>query len=241
MRVLIEIVLGCFVVGGLLMYVSCRRAAPGVCRERFTKYGVYFAVVMAVLGAAALGKVWLQGGLGAIIVLGAVEVRAALHVVKEGERGSRSLVWGGYFLLAGAAWIGLDMASAGAVAYVYVVVAVFDGFSQVTGQLLGRHKLAPKVSPGKTVEGAAGGLLIAVGAAILAASLVGLDLLAAVRVGVLACLAALVGDLSASWLKRRAGIKDYGKLLPGHGGVLDRFDSFLPALAACGPWLAGGA
>jgi len=70
----------------------------------------------------------------------------------------------------------------------------------------------------------------------LAGPLIGQTPLAAVQVGLLICLAGLAGDLSASWLKRRARIKDFGRVLPQHGGILDRFDSLLPALALCGPW-----
>ena len=72
--------------------------------------------------------------------------------------------------------------------------------------------------------------------AALARRVIGLSPLAALQVGSLICLAGLAGDLGASWFKRRAGIKDYGRVLPQHGGILDRFDSFLPALATSGLW-----
>jgi len=110
-----------------------------------------------------------------------------------------------------------------------------------TGRALGRHKLAAQVSPGKTWEGAAGGVLAAVvwtlasaqwqgsfGAALSARySLVGTVFLAAL----LAALS-IVGDLYESLLKRRAGVKDSSHLLPGHGGVLDRIDALLPVAPA---------
>jgi phosphatidate cytidylyltransferase len=124
------------------------------------------------------------------------------------------------------------------VAYIYVVVAVFDGFSQVVGQYLGRYRLVPSISPNKTIEGAFGGAVVAASIAVLTRSLVTLNSLEALLTGLLICIAALGGDLSASWLKRKAGIKDYDRLFPGHGGVLDRFDSFLFVLAICGLWLA---
>lgn len=106
---------------------------------------------------------------------------------------------------------------------------------------LGRHKLAPLVSPHKTVEGAAGGLVGGMaGMAIFclvyrAITGVNLGLPLCVALGLLGALLGELGDLSFSAVKRQYGIKDYGRLLPGHGGVLDRFDSVLfaaPVLCA---------
>lgn len=96
-----------------------------------------------------------------------------------------------------------------------------------TGRAFGRHPLAPAISPGKTVEGAAGGWASALAMALLGGSLLSLDLRLAALLGALIGLLAQLGDLCESALKRDLGIKDFGGLLPGHGGVLDRFDSLL--------------
>lgn len=114
---------------------------------------------------------------------------------------------------------------------------VTDIFAYFTGMLLGRHKLIPDVSPKKTVEGAVGGVVFCT------LSFVGfgliynhfwvadggktIPLVAMAIVGFLVSIVSQVGDLSLSLLKRKYGIKDFGKLFPGHGGVLDRFDSVL--------------
>ena len=111
-------------------------------------------------------------------------------------------------------------------AFLYIVTATCDGFSQVVGQWLGRRKLAPRLSPGKTVEGLVGGLVAAASVAVLTRALLGGSTIRdAALLGVLAGLAGLAGDLAASWVKRRAGLKDYSDALPGQGGFLDRFDS----------------
>jgi len=110
-----------------------------------------------------------------------------------------------------------------------------DASAYLTGSILGRHQLCPVVSPKKTVEGALGGLIGAVAAALLAGAWFYEDLpvIHAVAVGALLGILGLFGDLSESALKRSAGVKDTGNLIPGHGGLLDRIDSLLftsPAL-----------
>lgn len=97
------------------------------------------------------------------------------------------------------------------------------------GRLWGKHKLAVELSPNKTKEGAVGGLVASMLVAVIAFIIVPLpvSLSESALLGLLASVAGQIGDLAASAIKRQTGIKDFGNLLPGHGGVLDRFDSFL--------------
>ena len=95
------------------------------------------------------------------------------------------------------------------------------------GSILGRHKLCPTISPGKTVEGAVAGLLAAVGVTVAMGLWLGLPARHGVILGSVLGVMGQLGDLFESALKRRAGVKDSGAVLPGHGGVLDRFDSLL--------------
>ena len=97
-----------------------------------------------------------------------------------------------------------------------------------TGMAIGKHKLCPKISPKKTVEGAIGGIL----GSVLLCGLFGYFLfnelfIHCLIIGVLGGITAQLGDLTASVFKRNIGIKDFGDLIPGHGGILDRFDSVL--------------
>jgi phosphatidate cytidylyltransferase len=110
-----------------------------------------------------------------------------------------------------------------------MTVAVFDGFAQVTGQLVGRRRLSPRLSPGKTVEGVVGGAMAALVSSYWLRGLAGAPPLRACAIGAALVVACVAGDLAASAIKRRAGLKDYSRLLPGHGGVLDRYDSLLGA------------
>jgi phosphatidate cytidylyltransferase len=107
----------------------------------------------------------------------------------------------------------------------FVIVWAGDIAAYFVGLLFGRHKLAPHVSPGKSWEGAAAGLGAGGIAGLLAAPTFGLAGSGGLALGIVTSVAAQIGDLFESALKRRAGVKDSGVLLPGHGGVLDRFDA----------------
>ena len=119
--------------------------------------------------------------------------------------------------------------SAGFCWLVVLMLAVggMDTAAYAVGKAVGRHKLCPKISPGKTVEGAIGGLLAAVALTAGLGHWLGLPLAHGLILGASIGVAGQAGDLFESLLKRRAGVKDSGSLLPGHGGVLDRFDSLL--------------
>jgi phosphatidate cytidylyltransferase len=111
----------------------------------------------------------------------------------------------------------------------FAIVMMTDTGAYYTGRAIGRHKLAFRISPGKTVEGSIGGLATAmiVGPLCRVIFFPELPLLHAVALGGLMGLVGQIGDLAESLLKRGAGVKDSGRLLPGHGGMLDRLDSIL--------------
>ncbi|MHA6509208.1 phosphatidate cytidylyltransferase [Tessaracoccus sp. Y1736] len=114
---------------------------------------------------------------------------------------------------------------------VIACVVASDTGAYAVGSLIGRHKLAPHISPGKTWEGLAGGVAVTTAVAVLAAvSLLGAPWWVGLPLGILVSLAATTGDLVESLLKRDAGIKDMSNFLPGHGGVMDRLDSMLVAV-----------
>ena len=120
----------------------------------------------------------------------------------------------------------------------WVLLAVLTTFAvdsgaYFAGSVFGLHRLAPSISPRKSWEGVAGGLVAGVGAVIGLNAMLGLDLAlwAAAVLGLGLTVSGVTGDLYESWLKRRAGVKDSGALVPGHGGILDRIDSLAPNIA----------
>ena len=102
-----------------------------------------------------------------------------------------------------------------------------DTFAYFSGYFFGKHKLCPEVSPKKTVEGFIGGVLGTIATVTAAGTIVGFSAAKMAVLGLLVALGATLGDLVESAVKRYTGIKDSGNLIPGHGGVLDRFDSVM--------------
>lgn len=108
-----------------------------------------------------------------------------------------------------------------------------DSAGFFVGKAIGRHKLVPKISPGKSWEGAAGGIVagIVVSMACASALNLGISLLEASGIGFIIAMVAITGDLAESMLKRYFGVKESGWIVPGHGGILDRLDSLAPNFA----------
>ena len=115
--------------------------------------------------------------------------------------------------------------------YVFITVWITDTGAFLAGNTFGKRKLAPRVSPNKSIEGAIGGLLSALLAGFFFSMWTQLGSIPVILIlSLITSIVAQTGDLFESALKRSAGVKDSGNLIPGHGGVLDRFDSFLFAI-----------
>ena len=147
-------------------------------------------------------------------------------------------------LIAGAVYLGVPCVSflalrglpdgLSVVFWLVGVVVATDTFAYFVGSTLGGPKLAPAISPGKTWSGLTGGVLAALVFGAITAELIGHSRLTASMLAALLAVLAQSGDLLESWLKRRAGVKDSGGIIPGHGGILDRIDGFTlttPAMA----------
>lgn len=134
------------------------------------------------------------------------------------------------------------------VMFVLLCTWALDSGAYFVGRFYGTRKLAPDISPGKTVEGAVGGFVSALIVGAVTAAVIGMPQPHGLILGGLIGITGQVGDLAASAIKREVGIKDFGSLIPGHGGVLDRLDSLLftgPVMLYytqlfLGAWTAGG-
>lgn len=189
-----------------------------------------FAGTLAALIGAEWGPEWALGGFLSTF---------GFAFVFRGLAGTRPTTVSVAVTVLGAAWIGLGLAHMifireipehGVLAAFTVILTVFaaDTAAYVAGRLFGRHKLAPRTSPGKTWEGLVVGTIAAVLVPFFAFYEQGLlDIPESLILGGAIAVAAPIGDLFESALKRDAGIKDSGRLLLGHGGVLDRIDALL--------------
>ena len=115
----------------------------------------------------------------------------------------------------------------GFVVLMFTAILLTDIGCYYTGRHLGKHKLAPVISPNKTIEGSIGGFILAVLGACVVGWYLGLEWYMSLFAGILCTVFAQIGDLCESLIKRDAGVKDSGNTLPGHGGFLDRVDSFV--------------
>jgi phosphatidate cytidylyltransferase len=242
--VLLPAVLGLVYLGGWWMWVLALGAGLIALHElyRMTRplrplvLAGFTGTLLALLGAQLGGIPWMTAGFLSTLALAFV-----LKGVSD-TRQSMTVAIGTTVL--GVAWIGLGLAHAvllrdvpehGRLAVLTVLLTVFasDAFAYFTGLMIGRHKMAPVLSPGKTWEGLVGGTVVAILVPFFA--LYHQDFLSigeALALGVVIAVAAPLGDLFESALKRDMNVKDTGRLLAGHGGMLDRIDALLFASIA---------
>jgi phosphatidate cytidylyltransferase len=250
---LAPLAVGCIAIGGPVFALLIAAGAVGVGLEwgamlrlpRRSLRGTVFALWPSLCGLAGLTGRWT--GVLPMLIAGLVlgpDVAVGLLVIGLAVL---SLFWLRFMTGAGMA----------DVLFVILVVWASDSFAYLTGRLVGGPKLAPRISPGKTWSGSLGGLAAGclVGAVVAAVSAIpdGEPVAAAMRgilFGGLLAIVSQAGDLAESALKRRCGVKDSGSLIPGHGGLLDRFDGLLAAAPVAallsfatpfgdGLWMAG--
>ncbi len=198
----------------------------------------YTGAVLSLAGAWLGGPVWMTAGF--------LSTLALAFLLKGVSQTRQSVTVAVGTTVLGAGWVGLGLAHIvllraiaptddGRLAVFTVLLAVFaaDTIAYVVGRLIGRHRLAPVISPGKTWEGLIAGMIAAVLVPFFAMySSDFLDVGQSLVLGAVIAVAAPLGDLFESAIKRDLGVKDSGRLLLGHGGMLDRIDAVLFAAVA---------
>lgn len=180
---------------------------------------------------------------GVVRVRGGITLLVAFSLLWQMARKERDIPMVGWALsLGGAIYIGLLLSHFILLRDIpegwgWTLLAFFptwanDAGAYFVGRWIGEHPFAPRISPKKTWEGSIGGWISGIAVGILVGAVLRLPLLHASLLGLLISLAATGGDLVESMFKRWAGVKDSGRLIPGHGGVLDRIDSLLFSVAA---------
>jgi phosphatidate cytidylyltransferase len=244
--VLAPIVLASAYVGGWLFYAVCGIAAGGILWEWTRLVTGHVDTRVLVPGFVALVAGFLLAGLdqpgaaAAMIAIGAVLASGVIAAWPRRFPARNPPLWAAAGILyAGAAFLGPALLrrdpSWGWAAFVFLAAIVWttDIFAFIAGRAIGGPLLWPRITPNKTWAGVIGGLAGGVAAGVLVAYASGVSRL--IAVGLVALLLSVLtqaGDLLESAIKRRFGAKDTGKLIPGHGGLMDRLDGFLVAALA---------
>jgi len=232
-RTIYIIILIYFALGGVGFYLINRRKTPEAARENYVKFGTYFLIINLLFFSIILHTMAFRVLTVLIIIAGFTEL-STLFVRSERNNVPFFVcsliiytVFSILFFIFGAG-------TRDQILFAFLVLSIFDSFSQITGQLWGHHKLVPAISPGKTWEGLLGGVLISLFSAWLLSDLARdtMPEMIVFTIGIPAF--AFFGDLLSSVYKRKYKVKDFNRLIPGHGGFLDRFDS----LIAGGAWVA---
>lgn len=227
------IILTYFLLGGIGFYLINRKKDPIIARKSYTKFIVYFFIVSGLFFSITIEPVVFRYLTVVIAAVGVVELNHLFRMSKYSQKRFFFLSLTIFVLLsAGFCYFGtLDK---NLILFTFLVLSIFDAFSQITGQLWGKRKILPRISPNKTLGGMVGGACVALASAFLLRKLVNISPVSLLFLSVGIILFAFIGDLAASYYKRKYEVKNFNELIPGHGGFLDRFDS----LVAGGAWVA---
>lgn len=227
------IILIYFVLGGVGFYFINRKKRPEVASKSNLKFITYFFVINILFFSIVINPLVFRYLSVLIIGAGLIELFCLFQKAGYKNFGFHLLALIVYGILS-FGFLFFGRLQKELILFSFIVTSIFDSFSQITGQLFGRRQLFRKTSPNKTLGGLIGGGLIAFTSSYLLSSLYFEFNLKFIIFTFGVILFAFAGDLAASFYKRKYGVKDYSKLIPGHGGFLDRFDS----LIAAGAWVA---
>jgi phosphatidate cytidylyltransferase len=221
-----------FGLGALIIYSTHTIHAYAFNNRRgdWLKYLVYIIIINSFLGIALAGKYYLGMLLFLIAMAGGFELHKNWHPVSGFSALVRFCLTAMIFLALGHLLITYGGAWPYEFIFIFLLTSVTDSYSQLWGKLIGRRRLCPNLSPNKTWEGFIGGLISCIAAAAALGFLVSpLGIVGIIIYGAAIAVSANIGDLLFSFIKRRLEIKDFSGILPGHGGILDRFDSLIIA------------
>ncbi len=224
--VIYSVILIYYLLGTIGIYFINRRKEPHIRHRAWIKHITYFIVTSIVFFSIGINPVAFRVLAFLIIIAGFLEL---LRLFKESGFAAKVFFSISIVLMAllSLGFILFSMREKGLVLFAFLILSIFDGFSQVSGQLFGKTKLFPKISPNKTVEGLVAGALVAILSGLVFKNLVPVGSFKAMVLAAVVVAFAFSGDALKSLYKRKYNVKDFSNLIPGHGGVLDRFDSLI--------------
>lgn len=230
--IIYSVILTYFLLGGVSFYFINRNKPREIARESYIKFGSYFVIITLLFFSIVLRPVLFTGIALVIVAVGMWEMIRVYQSNPE-DKGRYFIFSLLVFMLLAGGFILFSRLNPALILYTFLILSIFDSFSQISGQLFGKKKLIPNISPNKTVGGLIGGLVVAIISGFFMQTIYGGEGSRMIILLVGIVLFAFGGDVGASWYKRVFGVKDYSSLIPGHGGFLDRFDS----LIAGGCWV----
>ena len=213
-----------FTFGAFIIALINKKKSKQEIKQAWIKFGVYFGITSVLYFTILYNPNVFRFFTGIIVVFSMVEILRLRKITGKNSL-SYSFLLLASFPLSG--FFAFSFLSTEILMFTFFITMTFDAFSQMTGQLLGKTKILPSVSPNKTLEGLLGGLVLALLSSFFIGKFLDWKVETTMIIGLLVCIFAFLGDLLASFVKRRFGVKDYSNFIPGHGGFLDRFDSFI--------------
>jgi len=234
-RTIYYIILIYFILGGISFYLINHKKEKDVAKKSYTKFITYFFIINILFFGITIHSVVFQYISYIIIIAGIYEIINLFFKSGYSHKSLFILFLMIYFILS-LGFLSFTHLNKNLILFSFLVLSIFDSFSQITGQFFGKHKIISKISPNKTIEGTIGGFIIAMGSGLLMRNLYDGFSWKTIIMTTGIIIFAFLGDLLASLYKRKYNVKDYSKIIPGNGGFLDRFDS----LIAGGAWVCVG-
>jgi len=225
-NILFSFLLFLFVLGAIGIFVTNLKKELQKRRNAWLKYSVYFLIVNTLFISIMYCQM-LFSVLCALIVCGGVFELIRLQFSTHQLKRLRFSIIFGIFIFVSLLFCLFGIGERDIQSFTLLIVCSFDAFSQLSGQLFGKRKICPHISPNKTVGGTIGGTFVSMVVSVIAGYHAGWDITHALVMGLGIAMASFAGDLSASYVKRQYAIKDFSRIFPEHGGFLDRFDSLI--------------
>jgi len=221
------IIISYFVLGTAGIWIINRKKEREVSRRAWIKHFTYLILTSVLFFSIALDVKLFR--YIALLIIAAGFIELAKLFLESGYR-HKLFFQAAMIILAtlSAGFFSFSRMDQGLIMFSFLILCIFDGFSQVAGQLFGKRKLFPKISPNKTVEGFIGGAAVALLSSLVFRHLIpDITFLWVLLTAAVVVVFAFTGDTAKSVYKRKYNVKDFSRLIPGHGGFLDRFDSLI--------------
>ena len=215
------------ILGGEGTYFVGRKQNQLERKKNWLKYFIYFIIIILLYVCICFTTKIFPYICGLIVIAGLVEI-ICLQKKRSQKTSLFSFILFIYVLISGGFYF-FSSLSQSILLFTLFIVCTFDAFCQIAGQLFGKNKICPQIIPNKTYEGLLGGFLMSVCTFLIIGKILEFIVFFTITAGAGICVFSFLGDFSASWIKRKYGAKDFSSALPGQGGFLDRFDSFITA------------